>query len=49
MDGRGTPVRCNKGNRIDQSDFEVGKTANFDLLGTIRYDGHVRSMVGVHL
>ena len=44
-----TPVRCNNGNRIDQSDFEVGKTPNLDLLVTITHDAPVRSMVGVHL
>ena len=49
MDGWGTPVRCNHGNHTDQSDFEVGKTPNLDLLGTIRYHGHVRSIHGVHL
>ena len=49
MDAWDTHVRCNKGDLADQSDFEVGKSANFDLLMTVRYDGHVWSMVGVHM
>ena len=42
-------MRCNKDNLTDQSDVAIGKTPNLDLLVTVRYDGHVRSMVGVHL
>ena len=42
-------MKCNKGTHVNQSDFEVEKMPNLDLLVTVRYDGHVRSMVEVHL
>ena len=42
-------MRCHKGIHTDQSDFEVGKTPNLDVRVTISNDGHVRSMVAVHL